>query len=262
MPAPEVSIAMVGHEHRNYLDRALSSIYASKTERSFEVVFVDNDSGDGSAEYVEREFPQVHLIRNDRRWGLARNNNLAFSATTGRLFLILNPDTAVSEGAIDRLAQHLDDNPGTGLVGPKLVFPDGRLQLSCRRFPTLRSFVWRRTPVRLLLPEDRRDEKHLMADTHHDQPITVDWLLGAALMVRRELYEELGGMDERFELYCEDIDLCFRIHEAGYDVRYLPEAAVIHDHRAETDKTFLTRRTISHYKSMLRYLMRHGIGLA
>lgn len=258
---PDVSIAMVGHEHRPYLERALSSIFSSEIQLSFEVIFVDNDSRDGSAEFVESAFPQVHLIRNLRRCGLARNNNLAFSVSRGRHFLILNPDTEVQKSAIEKLARFLDETPEAGAVGPKLLFPDGSLQLSCRRFPTLRSFIWRRTPLRLLLPEDRRDETHLMADRDHTHECSVDWLLGAALMLRRDVYESVHGMDERFELYCEDIDLCYRVHAAGFDVHYLPEAVVIHDHLAETDKTFLTRRTLSHYKSMLRFIRGHGVKL-
>ena len=258
---PDISIAIVGHEHRPYLDRALSSIFDVEIQRSFEVIFVDNDSRDGSAEFVESAFPQVHLIRNLRRCGLARNNNLAFSVSRGRYFLILNPDTEVQENSIEQMVRFLEETPEAGIVGPRLLFPDGNLQLSCRNFPTLRSFIWRRTPLRLLVPEDRRAKSHLMVDHDHTRESSVDWLLGAAIMLRRDVYESVGGMDERFELYCEDIDLCYRVRAAGFSVHYLPEAVVIHDHLAETDKSFMTRRTLLHYKSMLRYVCGHGVKL-
>jgi N-acetylglucosaminyl-diphospho-decaprenol L-rhamnosyltransferase len=259
---PEISIAIVGHQHRAYLDRALSSLFKREPRRSMEVIYVDNDSRDGSAEFVQSAFPQVRLIRNLRRCGLARNNNLAFGVSRGRYFLILNPDVDVQPGAVETMADFLDERPEVGLVGPKLIFPDGNLQLSCRQFPTLRSFVWRRTPLRLLLPEGRRDESHLMADHDHSAPSPVDWLLGAALMLRREVYKKLGGMDERYELYCEDIDLCYRVHASDLDVYYVPDAVVVHHHLAVTDKKFLTRRSLSHYKSMLQYIRGHGVRLA
>ncbi len=258
---PELTIAVVGHEHRMYLERALSSIYASDIRRSFEVVFVDNDSRDGSAEFIESAFPQVRLIRNLRRAGFARNNNLAFSVSKGKYFFALNPDTEVQKDAIETLAQFLDQSPDVGIVGPKLLFPNGELQLSCRQYPTLRSFVWRRTPLRFLVPEGQRDGKHLMADLDHTKECSVDWLLGAALMMRSDLYRELGGMDERYDLYCEDIDLCYRVHAAGFDVRYLPGAVIVHDHLAETDKSFFSPKSISHYKSMLQYLLGHRVKL-
>ena len=258
----DISIAVVGHESREYLDRAFSSIFSNEIMREFEVIFVDNDSGDGSAEFVESTFPSVRVIRNLRRCGFARNNNLAFSVSRGKYFFMLNPDTQLQKGAVEVMARFLDTTPRAGGCGPKLVFPDKGLQLSCRRFPTARSFLLRRTPLRLLQPEQLRDEKHLMSEFDHHSVRDVDWLLGAAFMVRRQIYSSLHGMEEKLEMYCEDIDFCRRLHGDGWGVYYVPDAVVIHEHLAETDKTFFSRRTFAHYKSMLQYIRRHGVKLA
>ncbi len=255
----DISIGIVGHGHRAYLETLFSSLFNTDIQRSYEVIFVENNVHDGSTALVKEAYPRVRLICNQHSYSFAENNNIAFAASSGKYFLMLNPDKEVQKGAIGAMAAFLDSTPQSGACGPKLLFPDGSLQHSCRRFPTLKSFLLRRTPLRFLQPAQYRDKKHLMVGSNHKTISQVDWLLGACIMVRRELYERLGGLDERYEMYCEDIDFCRRLQKIGRNVYYVPHAVVVHHHLAETDKTFFTRKTRKHFKSMLRYVVNHGI---
>ena len=255
----DVSVAIIGHKHLKYLPDLFASIYRNPIKRTTQVVFVDNNSCDGSVEFVEKNYPDVKIIQNKEAYNFAKNNNIAFRGSSGDFFLMLNPDTEIREGSIDKMVDFLEQSTDAGACGPKLIFPDGNIQLSCRRFPTLRSFLFRRTPLRYLFQDSMRDKIHLMTDFGHDETTQVDWLLGACIMVRRSVYEELGGMDELFEMYCEDIDFCKRLNKKGYKVYYYPEAEIIHHHLAETDKTFFTKKTWLHLKSMVHYLTKHWI---
>src|SRR5439155_2531947 len=186
-----------------------------------EVIVVDNCSTDGTPELVIQHHPNVRLIRKRTRDGFATNANIGAVASAGRHVLLLNPDTWVFDGTIDRLVTHLDQHPRVGAVGPKLVYPDGTLQRSARRFPTPLTSIVRRTPLRLVLPKTRGVSRHLMEDVPSEQLHEVDWLLGAAIAVRSEALHQIGGLDDGFRLYCEDIDLCWRLHAAGWGVGYL-----------------------------------------
>ncbi|OQX81755.1 MAG: hypothetical protein B6D56_01385 [Candidatus Omnitrophica bacterium 4484_70.1] len=255
----DVSIAIIGHNHRQYLDTLFKSIFSSSCNVRWEVIFVDNTGKDGSGKFIAQRYPQVTVINNPQPYSFSYNNNIAFQASQGRYFLMLNPDTELKDYALDRLVEFMDKTPDAGACGAKLIFPEGTLQFSCRRFPTIRSFILRRTPLRIFFPQRYRDRKHLMVDFSHNVPTKVDWLLGACIMVRRSVFEQLKGLDENFEMYCEDIDFCRRIYKAGWNVYYVPQAEIIHHHLAETDKSFFSPNTLKHYKSMWYYIKKHGL---
>ena len=139
----DISIAIVGHGHRAYLETLFTSLFNSDIQRSFEVIFVENNVHDGSASFIRETYPGVRLICNQRSCSFAENNNIAFAVSRGKYFLMLNPDTEVQKGAIDAMATFLDSTQQAGACGPKLLFPGGSLQHSCRRFPTIRCFLLR-----------------------------------------------------------------------------------------------------------------------
>ena len=153
------------------------------------------------------------------------------------------------------LREFADAHPRCGVAAPRLVYPDGRHQPSRRRFPTVSGTIVRRTPLRSVLGGTQR--RHYGLDQHPSEPTESDWLLGAFLVLRREMLDELGGFDEKFRLYGEDIDLCYRAAKAGWERWYVPQAAVIHAHRAETDRRFLTRRTLWHWRGIARFVRKH-----
>jgi hypothetical protein len=249
----------VTHDSAVDIAACLDSLRRHPPGRSHEVIVVDNASTDGTAAIVEEDYPEVRLVRSDRRRGFAANCNTGARLARGTILFLLNPDARVTPGSVDSLAAYLDAHPSVAVVGPRLVYPDGSPQPSARRFPTTAVTLLRRSPLRLLWPNSEGERRHLMLDTELDQPAEVDWLLGAALTVRASVYKGLGGMDEGYRLYCEDIDLCRRAWEVAGSVVLLPEAVVEHDLSELTRRRFLTRATLWHMRSMARYIRLHGL---
>jgi GT2 family glycosyltransferase/SAM-dependent methyltransferase len=197
----------------------------------------------------------AQLIVNDAALGFAANVNKGVAATSAPFVVVANPDTEPHPDAVAHLRAFAETHPQAGIVGPKLVFPDGTPQSSRRRFPTVSGTVVRRTPLRRLLSGTQR--AHYGLDEHPSRPVEADWLLGAFLLLRREMLDELGGFDEGYRLYGEDIDIGYRAAKAGWERWYVPEAVVRHAHQAVTDRRFLTRRTLWHWRGILRFVRKH-----
>lgn len=181
------------------------------------------------------------------------NNNLVAMNTRSHSILFLNPDTEMEIDVLAILTGYLDSHPDVGMVGPRLVFPDGTLQLSARRFPTMKTVIARRTPLRSILRGSRWNRYHLMEEADHSQTLEPDWLLGACIMVRRKAFEDVGGFDEGYRLYVEDIDLAYRMRTKGWKIVYVPQAVVIHHHIAESDHHLFSRASMWHFASMMRF---------
>src|SRR3989344_1529292 len=227
----DLSIIILNYKSRGLLKECLRGIMWARPQLSLGIIVVDNASGDGTPEMVRREFPDVRLIESDRNRGYAGGNNLGIRAATGRYAMIMNPDIIVNEGSLEGLVAHLDAHPEIGLIAPKLTNPDRSLQYSCYRFPTLGIPFYRRTPIGRL-PFARRAEAHyLMTDADRSAPLEVDWLLGGAVVARREALERVGLLDERFFLYFDDVDWSRRVWEAGWKVVYLPSVSMVHFHQ-------------------------------
>jgi GT2 family glycosyltransferase len=223
---------------------------------------VDNGSSDGSAELIRDQYPWVELIVQKRSHSFAANNNRAFAQHPSEYFLMLNPDTVIGEGAVEALVRFMEAHRECGACGPQLVFPDGSLQLSCRQFPTLWSTLLRRSPLRLCLPKNLRGSKHLMARISHDRAMQVDWLLGACVLVRRRAIAGPILLDEAFQLYCEEIDLCLRLLKGGWQTHYVPSARVVHHHLAKSDSKLFCRESLLHVQSMLHFVKKHYLSLS
>jgi N-acetylglucosaminyl-diphospho-decaprenol L-rhamnosyltransferase len=196
----------------------------------------------------------VDAVENARPLGYAANLNLGVSRTTGEAVLAVNPDTRPEPGAVATLREFMATHPRCGVAGPRLVYPDGRPQPSRRRFPTVTGTIVRRTPLRRVV----RQRRHY----HLDEPapagaVQCDWMLGGFLLLRRTMLEELGGFDEGYRLYGEDIDLQYRAMQAGWERWYVPAAVVAHEHQAVTDRRLLTRRTLWHWAGIARFVRRH-----
>lgn len=273
---PDVSVAIVSWNARAYLRRCLASLFDpgdaevreawDRTGRppgepraeavTWEVIVVDQQSLDGSAEVVEEQYPQVRLVRQIPNLGFAGGNNVAYRHAHGRYFLLLNSDTVVRPGWLTELVRYADAHPRAGLIGPRLLNPDGSLQYSCRRFPSLGAGVFRHTPFEWLAPRNPYTHDYLMQDWDHASPREVDWLSGACLMARREMIEEIGGLDERYFMYFEDVDWSFRAHHSGWEVHYIPEPGVIHEVGKSSDRR-PKRMIVMHHQSAYRYFREH-----
>jgi N-acetylglucosaminyl-diphospho-decaprenol L-rhamnosyltransferase len=217
-----------------------------------ELVVVGNVPGS-----VGRLPEDVRVIVNERSRSFAGNANTGVAATSGDAVVVANADTVPGQDSVPRLASFLAARARCGIVGPRLVYPDGTWQPSRRSFPTVTGTAVRRTPLRSILNPRERQHSHYLLDEGRTEPVAAEWMLGAFLLCRRRMLAELGGFDEGYPLYCEDIDLCYRAARAGWERWYVPAAVVEHAYAAEIDERFLTRRTILHARGMARFVRKH-----
>jgi GT2 family glycosyltransferase len=242
-----VSAVVVTHGPSSDLERCLATL-APQVE---ELIVVANTP-------LELDLPaHGRLLENERPLGFAANVNRGAAATTGEFVVIANPDTEPAPNAVDLLWEFAEAHPRAGVVGPQLQYPDGRWQPSRRRFPTVGGTLIRRTPFRYVQHPFERQRDHYMLDERPTEPVEADWMLGAFLLLRREMLEELSGFDEQFRLYGEDIEFCYRAAKAGWERWYVPEAVVTHRYAAEIDRRLLTRRTLWHWRGMARFVRKH-----
>lgn len=256
----DVSIAIVAHNTRALLEACLTSIevelecYAGVIE----VFVVDAASNDGTAAMVERGFPWVRLIAAGDNVGFTRGTNRALRIAAGRHLLLLNPDTEVAPGAIQAMAHVLDRQPAVGAVGPQLRFPDGSVQSSRRRFPGRATAFVESTVLERWLGRSRLIREFRLADRSDAVAQDVDWLVGACLMIRRDVLHAVGLLDESFFMYSEEVDLCRRIRGAGWRIVYLPEAVVIHHEGKSSEQNLVARDLRFHESRILYYARYHG----
>ena len=260
----DVSVIIVNWNVRDLLRRCLLSLGKRQETLalSTEVIVVDCASTDGSADMLRQEFPGVRLIASQENLGYARGNNLGIAQASGRYLLILNPDAELVGGALADMARYLDEHPQVGALGPALRYPDGTLQSSRRRFPTLATAFWESTLLHQWFPNNRIARLYHMADRPADAPQPVDWLVGAALMTRRETWQQVGPLDEGFFMYFEELDWCRRCRAAGWEIHYLPDAEVVH-HEGKSSQQVITARLLRFQRSKIRYFFKyHGAGWA
>ena len=248
-----VSIIIVTYNSARVIGACLESLAAECASGLAEAIVVDNASADDSVRVVRDRFPWATVIESGDNLGYSKGVNLGIQSARGRFLLILNPDTVVRRGTLRRLIDFVEKTPDAGIVGPKLVFHDGTVQLSCRRFYTFRVLIMRRTPLGKIVKNSKAVSDHLMLDFDHNTTREVDWLLGAAMFVRREAVDNVGMMDERFFLYFEDVDWCYRMKQRGLKVYYLADAVIEHGYKRESAQAVLNRSFAAHLVSLFRY---------
>lgn len=249
----DVSIVIVTHNSLHAVEECLESLRRHPPSGRYEVIVIDNASEDGTPEAINERFDSVRVVANEENVGYSRGVNQGIRLSTGAMILIINPDIVVTEQSIDRLLSFMAQTPDAGIAGAKLIYPDGRLQYSCRSFYTMQALLLRRTFLGRLFPRARALREHLLMDYDHESPRRVDWLIGACMMVRREAIERVGRMDERFFLYFEDIDWCYRMKNQGWSVYYVPDSLMIHRYERSSAKSILKRPFVIHMLSLLRY---------
>ncbi len=253
----DLSVIIVTYNSEPYIDACLRSLEATLDPRTVEVCVVDNASTDATCRIVRRHADRVHLVANPHNLGFAAALNRGLAATRGRHVLWLNPDATLENGGAPVLVAYLDEHPEVGIVGPKILDPDGRLQRSARAFP---SYDWplghRHGWLTRLFPANPFSSRYLLADLDPSAVRDVDWVSGACLVHRREVAERLGGLDERFFMYCEDVDFCLRARRAGWTVRYHP-ALIVRHHVAGSTRQQSTRMLLERHRSLWRYYRKH-----
>lgn len=254
---PDLSILIVNWNVKALLRDCLASIARHQGDLRLEVIVVDSGSADGSAAMVAREFPWVTLFACQENVGFARGNNLAIAKANGRYILLLNPDTVVLQDALTRMMAYLEAQPDAGVVGAQLLNGDGTVQSSRRRFPTLATAFFESTWLEPLAPT-RLLERYYLANVPPDQITDVDWLVGACLMVRRAVLEQVGGLDEAYFMYSEELDWCRRVKDTGWRIVYLPTAQIIH-YVGKSSEQAVVARHINFQQAKLRYFRKyHG----
>jgi N-acetylglucosaminyl-diphospho-decaprenol L-rhamnosyltransferase len=242
MAEVSVSISLVNTSSRELLLACLDSL----RDTDAEIVVLDNASEDGSADAVRARFPHVRLIEQRHRAGFGANHNTVIRQTSGRYVYVLNEDTTSEDWGLERMVAHLEANPRVAALGPRLVYPDGRLQHSAWRFPT---------PARALLGLLTLSRAGVVQSG--GRPVRdVDWAMGAALLLRREALDEVGLFDEGFFIYSEEVDLCRRLRDAGWRVQYFPGVTVVH-HESQFSAGIPERRINEMWRSRHRYWRKH-----
>jgi len=251
----DVSIIIVNWNTIKLLRECIQSVY-DETTCSFEIFVVDNNSSDGSADMVRKEFPNVLLIANDDNKGFAAGNNQAMKLCKGDHILLLNPDTKVLKGAIDKLLAFLNSKSDMGAAACKLLNGDGSLQKSVGNFYSFIGTLFENRIIPKILPNSKYLAKKYVAFWDHTTPREIDWARGAVLLVRREVVEQIGLLDEQFYIYGEEIDWCQRIKNAGWKIWYTPDAEIIHYGKASSSQRNI-EMFIQNYKSFYILIKKH-----
>jgi N-acetylglucosaminyl-diphospho-decaprenol L-rhamnosyltransferase len=245
----KVSAVVISHGHAEELEQSLPALAPQVDE----LLVIANVPGS-----VPLHLPEnTRVLANERPLSFAANANLGAASTEHELVLVANPDAVPDPGAVRTLREFMESHPRAGAVGPQMRYGDGSWQASRRRFPTVGGTIVRRTPLRLLRPPLRYQRDHYLLDERPSEPVPAETMLGAFILLRREMLDEIGGWDAGYRMYCEDIDLNYRAAKAGWERWYVPAATVQHEYAAVIDKKFLTRHTLWHARAMLRFLRKH-----
>jgi N-acetylglucosaminyl-diphospho-decaprenol L-rhamnosyltransferase len=254
---PDLSIIIVNWNVRDLLHACLCSLEAHRKRLELQVIVVDSYSADDSVDMVRRHFPWVELIACEENVGFPRGNNLGLAQANGRYILLLNPDTEVVGDALATMVAYAETHPKVGAIGPQLLNPDGSVQSSRRRFPTLVTAIFESTWLESFAPASIL-RHYYVQDLVDEEIAVVDWVTGACLLVRREVVDQIGGLDENYFMYSEELDWCHRIKLAGWQIVYLPTARVIH-HVGKSSEQAVTARHINFQRAKLRYFYKyHG----
>lgn len=225
----DLSIVIVNFNTKKLTTDAIHSVYQSKTNYSFEILLVDNNSSDGSVEAIRQEFPQVICIENKENVGFSKANNQAIKNAKGRYILLLNSDTIIHEETIQVMIDFMEAHPLVGASGCKVVLPDGSLDKACRRgFPSPAASFYHFSGLAKIFPNSASFNQYQLGHLDPNKDYPVDCLVGAFMLLRSEVIEQVGLLDEEFFMYGEDIDWCYRIKEAFWDIRYYPYTSIIH----------------------------------
>ncbi len=240
------------NSRRSTVDSHEASLATGDWRLATEIIVVDNASRDGTVEMVRAEFPAVRVIANTENAGFTRANNQALAIAQGRYLFLLNPDTELRAGALQTLYEYAQTHPRVGVLGPQLFYGDGSVQSSRRRFPTLATAFLESTKLQQWFPRHRALTRYYILDTRDDATQEVDWINGAAMFVRRAVYDQIDGLDEGFFMYSEELDWCYRAKQAGWQIVYLPTAQVTH-YEGKSSEQVVAQRDIYFHSSKVRF---------
>ena len=263
----DVSIVIVNYKSKDYTLSCVKSIMnCDWSGLGYEIIVVDNNSGDNIGELLRKENLDVKFIQSSENNGMGAGNNIGFKNAQGKYFVAMNPDTIVAGDTFKVLFEYMEKNSNVGVIGPQLLNPDKTIQNSCFRWYSLLTPVYRRTPLGKTMFGKKDIDRFLMNDYDRRDTREVDWLMGSFLFCRAEDLKQVNFFDERYFMYFEDTDLCRSFWEKGWRVVYFPEAKVVHNHARESAekawfKFVSSKSARGHIYSWLKYLLKWGIGL-
>lgn len=253
----DLSIIIVNYNVKEFLQNLLTSLSKAVANLSSEIIVVDNGSDDGSVELLRNKFPQVTLISNEENLGFSKANNLGLRIAKGKNLLLLNPDTIVQEDTFEKLIKFFEEHQDAGMIGCKILNPDGTLQLACRRsFPGPWTSFCKVSGLSTMFPKSKIFARYNLTFLDEDQSYEVDAISGSFMMVRREVFENIGGLDEQFFMYGEDLDWCYRVQKTGWKVYYVHETTIIH-YKGESTKRSSLDETKIFYNAMHLFVKKH-----
>jgi GT2 family glycosyltransferase len=252
-----ISIVIISFNVERLLKECIESVYCETTETPFDIWVIDNHSRDNSVQMLKDNFPNIHLIENDRNLGFPKANNQAIVKSTSDYILLLNPDTIVQDGAIDKMVRFMDEHPDVGVSGCRVLNEDGSLQLACRRsIPTPKVAFYRLTGLSRLFPHSKTMARYNLTYLDPNTPHEVDAVSGAFLVIRKKVVDAIGVLDENFFIYGEDMDWCIRAKKAGWKVMYYPHARIVH-YKGVGCKTNHRKTTYEFYRAMYLFHRKH-----
>jgi len=256
-----LSVVIVNYRSGKLLNACLEALFRHLSSSGFEVLVVNNDRAADLSSVRALDRPGVRTIQNASNVGFGTAANIGFKESKGEFLLLLNPDVVVRPGAVESLLETMQSRPEVGIALPQLRNPDDSLQYSCRRFYTWTTLWMRRGPWHRRLASHPTVRQHLMQDWDHASLTEVDWGLGAAMLVRRRALPGAQLFDERFFLYFEDVDLCLRLHRAGWKVVYNPAAVMTHQHRRDSAQEGSSQAKLHHLRSLMKFLWKYRFRL-
>ena len=257
-----LSTIIVNYRSRDALRACLNTLAAAAPGLAVQTVVVDNDSRDGTLQMLESEFPAAIRIANAANVGYARAVNQGLRVATAPFVLIMNPDCELKPAAARRLVEFLESHPRAAIAAPRILNPDGSLEFSARSFPGPWTFLFNRySLLTRLFPRNRWSRRYLLSDWDHASIREVDWVSGACLVARRAAIDPVGGMDEAFFMFNEDVDWCRRMKDAGWSVTYVPDAVCVHHIGASRRRT-AARVILARHRGMIHYFHKHHAAAA
>jgi GT2 family glycosyltransferase len=254
----DLSIVIVSWNTKDLVRDCLNSVKKCTHSITYEVFLVDNNSSDGTVEMVKSEFKDVKLIANKTNNGFAKANNQAVKISDSKYIILLNPDTIVQENALDNMVHYLDEHEDVGIVGCKLLNPDGSLQESCRRFPDLSTYSTILLKLHTLFPNKKCLTEYFMREMNYNTINEVDQVMGAALMYRTNVLGEKSYLDEDYWIWFEEVDFCYNVKKKGYKVVYIPDAQIIHYKAQSFNQLLKVKQQKVFNKSLLLYFQKNG----
>ena len=252
----KLSVIIVSFNSAVYLYDCLESLIKNPPATKFEIVVVDNASGDRSTSIVKESFPDIRLIENKKNLGFAKANNIAIRETDSSYILLLNSDCRVYEKSLDIMIDFLEKNKDAGIEGPRIINSDGSVQYSCRRFPSFFD-AGMHSILENILPDNRFSRRYKLVDIKRDSALEVDWVSGSCMLIRRAALDKTGLLDERYFMYVEDTDICYRMWKKGWKVYYNPDAQILH-HIGGSTENGRVRSSIRMQKSVLYFFWKNN----